>query len=52
LVVQIVVVKGAKAGVAEVQTGVEGGPDDDVEGSLRGEKDAGLDQEAELPFGL
>jgi hypothetical protein len=51
-VAEIVVKEGTEVGAGEVQTGVEGGLDDDVEGSLRGEKDAGLDQETKLPFGL
>ncbi len=35
-----------------MEAGIEGGLDDDVEGSLGGQQDARLDQEAKLPFGL
>jgi hypothetical protein len=51
-VAEVVVEEGTEVCSGEVQTGVEGCLDDDVEGSLGGEKDAGLDQETELAFGL
>jgi hypothetical protein len=52
LVAEVVVEEGTEVCTGEMQTGVQGCLDDDVEGSLGGEKDAGLDEEAKLPFGL